>query len=146
MRVLLLASILFFTSCSPERRLANLLERHPELVKVDTVFRYDTIIVEARSVDTLFYYNQTDTVIVKDGGATVTYYYNVKDSTVYLKGSCDTIRIIREVPTEIHSVEAKPQTWYQRLWAKTKDLLIILMLGALIVLFLLQKKKPIASL
>lgn len=128
-------------SCTPQQRLAHLLARHPELVRTDTVFRHDTVVVKARSVDTVFYYKQTDTIIKKEGGAVIKYYYNVKDSTVFLQGKCDTIRIIREIPIQVTQVEAKPLSWMERAWVKIKDFLIVLLLGAILVLIYLQRKK-----
>lgn len=132
MRYLLL--IFALASCSPEARLSRLLKNHPELIKRDTVFKNDTIVVAARAVDTVIHYIQRDTVIVKENGATIKYYFNTKDSTVYLRGECDTIKIIREVPVVVNSVQAKPLGW----WDRVKDYVIALCLGAILALFILQ--------
>lgn len=128
-------------ACSPQVRLANLIKRHPELAKTDTIFKTDTITILPSKADTVIFYKQTDTVIVKENGVIVKYFYNTKDSTVYLKGERDTIRIIREVPVIVNTFESKPISWYERLWLQTKDFLIVILLGAIIVLFLLQNKK-----
>ncbi len=137
----LILIIVCLSSCSAERRLANLLAKHPELVKVDTVYAIDTIVIEAKSVDSMFFYNQTDTVIIQEGGVIIKYFYNTKDSTVYLKGTCDTITIIKRYPVEVLSVEVKPETWGEKAWRITKDIALMLILGALLMLIFMFRRK-----
>lgn len=130
----------FFASCSPERRLANLLKKHPQLVKTDTVFRHDTIIIPGSTVDTTFIHHITkDTIIIRENNTTVKYFNDGK--TVYLQGKTDTTTIIKEVPVVIHSVEAKPESRGEMFWRKAKDIFTLLLLGAIIVLIILQKNK-----
>lgn len=129
---------LFLASCSPQARLSNLLKRHPELVKTNTVYRKDTIIVHGATTDTVFRTQVTkDTVIIRENNLTVKYYNDGK--TIYLKGKCDTVRIIREVPYQVNTIEATPETFWEKAWRKTKDFLIILMLGAILILVIFKK-------
>lgn len=129
---LLTLIIIGASSCTCEQRLAHVVKNCPGLVKRDTVMRVDTIVVEARSVDTVFHYLQKDTVIVKENGATIKYYYNTKDSTVYLRGECDTVRIIREVPVQVNSLEVKPKTF----WDTLKDIFLYVLAGAFLSLLI----------
>lgn len=131
--------VIVLSSCSPEKRLASLLKRHPELVRVDTIFRHDTILVNGSSTDTIFKTQVTkDTIIIRENNLTVKYYNDGKHT--YIKGVCDTIRIIREIPIQVNQVEAKPIGWWERAWQGTKDFLIVLLLGAILVLIYLQRK------
>jgi len=131
--------LILFASCTPQQKLQRLLKKHPELQKKDTTWTRDTVYINSRSVDTVFYYKQTDTIIKKENGAIIKYYYNTKDSTVYLRGECDTIRIIREVPTAINTVELKERNsfwdWFVR------GLLIFISGGLFFVIFLFIKTK-----
>lgn len=134
-------SLVLACSCSPEARLASLLKNHPELAKRDTLTRIDTITILPGVADTIIHYKQTDTVIVKENGVTVKYFYNTKDSTVYIKGERDTIRIIREVPVQVNTFEAKPETRWERIVRGFKDFIIPLLLGAVVILLILQYRK-----
>lgn len=139
---LLALIIISASSCTCEQQLAHVVKKCPDLVGRDTVMRVDTIVVEMRSVDTIFHYLQKDTVIIKENGATIKYYYNTRDSTVYLRGECDTVRIIREVPVQVNSLEVKPRSW----WDIIKDYVIFTLLGALLILLIVVirtiKKAP----
>ncbi len=132
---------LFLASCSPQARLANLIKRHPELATRDTITRVDTITILPGAADTLIYYKQTDTVIVKENGVTVKYFYNTKDSTVYIHGERDTILIVREVPVQVNTFETKPETRWERIVRGFKDFIIPLLLGAVVILLILQYRK-----
>lgn len=72
----LLLGIIFF-SCTPQSRLNRLLSNHPELIKHDTVFKKDTIIVNSSSVDTVFKNQITkDTIVIRENNLTVKYFNN----------------------------------------------------------------------
>lgn len=138
--IALLVSVFLF-ACSPSARLARLIKHHPELAQRDTVFRSDTLIIPPAAADTLIYYKQTDTVIVKENGVTVKYFYNTKDSTVYIKGERDTLKIIQQVPILVNNFTVKPETGWERAYRIGKDILLCATFGALVVLFLLLRKK-----
>lgn len=113
----LLSVILICTlfSCSPEKRLARLIEKHPELVKRDTIWRSDTIRTQLVTKDTVF--NNAiirDTVIVHKDNMTIKYVNNGK--TIYLKGTCDPITIIKKEPVYVNTVspikEVHVIRWY----------------------------------
>lgn len=100
----LLLICLSLCSCSPEKRLARLIRHNPQLVKTDTIFRKDTMIINGVAHDTIFKTRITkDTIIIKDKQLTIKYYND--GTTTYLKGVCDTVRIIKEVPVIVNSVK-----------------------------------------
>lgn len=100
--ILILISISLF-SCSPEKRLARLIDNHPELIKHDTIMRMDTTIIPGIAHDTIFKSTITrDTMVIKDHQLTIRYYNDGK--TTYLKGVCDTVWAIKEVPVAVNSI------------------------------------------
>jgi hypothetical protein len=122
-------------SCSPEKKLQRLIRKHPELIKTDTVWRTDTVIVKEVFKDSVFkLFESHDTVTIIKDRLTIKHFYNKHDSTVYLSGKCDTDTIIKEVPVVVNSVTAeidyieKYKTW------------LMLLLAVLIVILLLRKK------
>lgn len=114
---LLLVMMMAAFSCSPEKRLARLLRKNPGLIKVDTIWKKDSIIIRERRVDTLFYYKQYDTIIKEQNGAVIKYYYNSSDSTVYLEGKCKGDTIYKYYPVQINSVVS---TKNLTMWEKFK--------------------------
>jgi len=101
--LLAVCTICVLVGCSPQKRLTRLVERHPELVQKDTVWIADTIVTIRAENDTVIVNSITrDTIIIKDRQLTIRY-YNTGDS-IYIKGECDTIKIIREIPVEVHTV------------------------------------------
>ena len=66
--LLLLISLLLCAACSPSKRLARLLERHPELKKPDTVVVQDTVAVPGENADTSVPVARIpDTLVVEKG-------------------------------------------------------------------------------
>lgn len=136
--LLALLCVLAASSCSPPKRLARLIKKHPGLVKIDTLRYQDTLIVRERRVDTIFYYNQHDTVIKEMNGVTLKYYFNSKDSTVFLEGKTKHDTIIREIRIPYQTVQPvlSPLTFAQKIkififdWLPLVALLIVLFFWA----------------
>ena len=105
---LVLAFVLFLASCSCEYHLKKAKAKCSLDQLTDTIWKKDSVFVDRVKKDTAFYYNQTDTVIIKEGRLTMKYFY--RDSTVFLSGTCDTIKIIKEVPVIVNKTELK-DTW-----------------------------------
>ncbi len=98
------------TSCSPEKRLKRLLEKHPELVKTDTTYSSDTTFVTLIKADTVVkWYYLNDTIRLTNDKLTVKTYFNHRDTTVYVYGKCDADTIIKEIPLIVQTV--KPRHW-----------------------------------
>lgn len=138
MKHLLIFLIPCFLSCTPQQRLARLLKKHPELIAVDTVYKKDTIIVNRVYKDTVFFNTITkDTVVIKDRQLTIKY-FNTGDS-IYIKGECDTIKIIREVPVIVNKAEyvESPTKWYDWVF---RFLCVFLAGGLFWIFFILARK------
>lgn len=118
MRFAALFLLLSLFSCDPAKRISRIVKRHPELVKVDTVWKSDTIYTKSVEKDTSFYYNSPDTVYMNQGKLHVKYYFN-HDSTVYLSGKCDPDTIIKYYPVQVNSVavaKALTRTERVKIW------------------------------
>lgn len=112
--ILLLIPVLF--ACSPQKRLNRLIKNNPELVKSDTILVKDTLIVDGTSKDTIFQSVVTrDTVTIVRDQLTLKYYSDGK--TVYLKGTCDTVKIIREIPVTVRTVSPIREVTVYPFWA-----------------------------
>ena len=88
-------------SCTPQKRLQRLIEKHPELVQADTIFIIDTLISPAIQADTAIIFTGTrDTLIVEREKLRVEVIRHT--DTLYLNGRVapDTIVNSREVVHE----------------------------------------------
>lgn len=129
MRILFLLTIpLFLISCSPEKRLARLVKSHPHLVSRDTIFRQDTTIIAEVWRDTVFTHTiSKDTLVIREKHLEIKYYNDGKN--VYLKGKCDTVFVVKEIPVVVNSVnpvtEVNKLTWWQKALMLTGVLALI---------------------
>jgi len=131
--------VLLLASCTPQKRLARLVKKHPELIRVDTVTVTDTFIVitPRTQIDTFYSIKQLiDTVVVSKDNLTVKTY--LKNDTIYLDAKCDTIVIekIREVKVPVQKIEVKEIPFWESKWFR---FLFILIFVVLILRFLLSK-------
>jgi hypothetical protein len=98
---LLVTSAMLVISCSPQRRLEKLLERHPELTSKDTLMVRDTLITPGVTADTsLLLAHLPDTVIIQKEKLRMEL-VRLHD-TLFVSGNCMSDTIIRtlEVPVE----------------------------------------------
>ena len=138
MKYLLIALLLF--SCTPQKRLARLVKKHPELIRVDTVTVTDTftVITPRTQIDTFYSIKQLiDTVrLEKENLRVLTY---LKNDTIYLDAKCDTIVIekVRTVKVPTKTVEVKDEGFWQSRWFR---FLFIVIFVALLIRYLLSKQ------
>lgn len=102
--VVFLWIVFCLVSCDPHKRLANLLEKNPELTKDTSLIDYDTTVFYVPSVrkDSVVHINSFmhDTIYLKQDRLSVkTYVYN---DSVYIEGECD------EIIDTVFSVERIP--------------------------------------
>ena len=109
----LFAIIVLFAlnSCSCDYHIKRAKLKCGYTTKSDTVWRKDTTYIHEVTKDTVFNYFQRDTVVVREGRLTMKYFYNTHDSTVYLSGKCDTVFIVKNVPTVVNTTEIKESVW-----------------------------------
>lgn len=119
-------------SCSPKARFTRLIEKHPELLTVDSVTIRDTIrvVVPEVKVDTVVKVNDLlDTVFIEKEQLKVKVW--MKGDQVFIEGKCDTVyvdKIIeRRVPVKYYE---KTPAWKRLL----NNLLPILIIFAIVYL------------
>lgn len=125
MKAILFISLIIIVSCSPQKRLNRLIDKHPSLVESDTVFIKDTIITKEVKSDTAFFY-LIDSIIVTNEKLEIKYIKN--NDTIYLSGKCksDTIYYTNEVLVEkVVYKEAKKKVSF---WNKIELILALLIL------------------
>jgi len=93
--------VLFLFSCSPEKRLARMIKKYPQLITKDTLYYKDTIYIKGSQVDSVFLFNG-DTVVIRDSAMIIKYYYNTLTRENYIKGEviADTIYREKKIPYE----------------------------------------------
>ncbi len=91
--------LLILVSCTPQKRLQRLLNHHPELIQIDTIFYKDTILINEVKLDTIFE-NNFDTIFFEKENIKIQLIK--KDSLIYLsaKKITDTIFINKSFPVE----------------------------------------------
>lgn len=105
-------------SCDPHKRLANLLEKNPELIKDTSLIDYDTTVFHVPAVrkDSVVHISSFmhDTIYLKQDRLSVkTYVYN---DSVYIEGECDeiidTVFSVERIPyKQILYPEEKTEWW-----------------------------------
>lgn len=132
--------ILLLASCTPQKRLARLVKKNPELIRVDTVTVTDTftVITPRTHIDTFYSIKQLiDTVrLEKDNLRVITY---LKNDTIYLDAECDTLVIekIRTVKVPTKTIEVKKEYFWNSRWFR---FLFIVIFVALLIRYLLSKQ------
>lgn len=117
--------IAVLNSCTCDYHLRKAKSKCGYSLKTDTIYRNDTTFVNRVQKDKVFNFYSRDTVVVKEGRLTMKYFYNTHDSTVYLKGQCDTIRIIKEIPVQVNTTEIKESYLSYFKWAALILVLVI---------------------
>ena len=100
-QILLITTIVFLCSCSPQRRLERLIAHHPELCITDTLCIRDSVILPAVTADTAVSFSGlVDPVIIKKERLEIEV-QKVHD-TLYIRGKCkaDTMYKTLRVPVE----------------------------------------------
>ena len=116
MRSLLIFLLLISVyACSPQKRLNRLERKHPELFRVDTLWKYDTIKIESTMFDTVLLAGATqDTIIIRDSLMTIRYFNDGKH--VYIQGETKTIENIIKYPVSVKAAvireEIKVIPWW----------------------------------
>jgi len=109
MKNLLILLLLISAACSPQKRLNRLERNHPELFRVDTIFKVDTFKVEGVRLDTVFKNEITlDTVTIVKDNVIIKYFNDGK--TVYLAGETKTVEKIVKYPIQVKAAVIRETT------------------------------------
>jgi len=109
-----------------ERKLARLLDKHPELIKTDTVFHVDTFITESRAIDTVFSAS-VDTLTVYRDNVRIRY-ERLAGDTIMLSAECLPDTIIRHIPVKVQTIVDKGKTGVPWWWWAIGVLILIILI------------------
>lgn len=116
MRYILIA--LLIASCSPQARFTRLIEKHPELLTVDTLVVRDTITLYVPEVhtDTVVTIKELiDTITITKDRVTVKAWYVPKEKKVYIQGKCDPIYVTKIVERKVPVKYYEKYPWWKKL-------------------------------
>jgi len=104
MKTIYLLLILALTSCSADKRLQRLVNKHPELIRKDTVTVSIPVYVVGISKDTIFNLS-VDTMFLDTGRLHVEVHIDTVTRKVFVSGRCDPDTVTVTVDKIINSVE-----------------------------------------
>jgi hypothetical protein len=108
--------LLLFASCSPQKRLNRLLDKHPQLTAKDTVMINDTIITEHISHDTLLNWATLyDTAYIEKERLRIKIVRH--NDSIYIKGECLSDTIYRQHKVYVDKIiykKNKKDGWINR--------------------------------
>jgi hypothetical protein len=141
MRTALLLLVVVLTSCSAERRLQRLLDKHPELSRVDTLVVHDTIVLPG---DTLFKFiplRTRDTIRVENERQVIEVVRvptgsicDTAEIKLHLMGVIKPDTVYREVQVPIDRIVPCPDEMVSEWW-RTVAVTLFLVLLSLIMLY-----------
>jgi hypothetical protein len=98
----LIPLVFLIVACSPKDRFTRLIEKHPELLTVDSVTIHDTIrvVVPEVKVDTVVKVNDLlDTIFLEKEQLKVKVW--MKGDQVFIEGKCDTVYVDKIIERKI---------------------------------------------
>jgi hypothetical protein len=114
----LLILIVVMASCSPIKRFNRLVDKHPYLLTIDTVYVHDTVSVIVPEVkhDTAFIETELhDTVFIEKERLKIKLWE--KHDTIYVEGECEGDTIVKtiEIPVPVKYYETS-KWWHKIPW------------------------------
>lgn len=111
--------IVVMFSCSPQKKLQRLVNKHPELMQKDTMFVeiHDTIYIESTSFDTVTQFFHSDTItVINSERLTLKYFYDTITKNIYhdVLIKKDTIFYEREISVPVEKIVIQELTWWQK--------------------------------
>jgi len=138
----ILVQIVFISlilGCSPQKRLNNLVKKHPELIQKDTLdlLVRDTVVIQEQSFDTTTQIIYHDSVTVINNERVILKYFHdtiTRELHHYLECKGDTIYKEKIVKVPVDKVIVKELSW----WEKYKEFIYI---GLVLIMVLIILKK-----
>ena len=140
MKYSLIALLILISACSPKTRFTRLIEKHPELLTMDTLVIRDTITLYVPEVhtDTVVTIKElTDTITITKDRVTVKAWYVPKEKKVYIQGKCDPVYVTKIVERKV------PVKYYEKypFWKKLLNNLLAIFIIFVIVYTLYKLSK-----
>jgi len=124
--LLIILTALTMIACSPKARFTRLIEKHPELLTVDSVTIHDTIrvVVPEVKVDTVVKVNDLlDTIFLEKEQLKVKVW--MKGDQVFIEGKCDTVYVDKIIERKIPVKYYEKTPWWKKLLNNLLPILII---------------------
>jgi len=139
---IIILALFLFTSCSPQKRLARLANKHPELVQsVKDTVRIDTFIVHQRSIERFTIPVSFDTLSIKGVGYKLNFYKSMDSISFDVQSNVDTVYIEIEKPLEYSNIELKPIVKKESEFISNTKLIIGMILGILFLILIIKLTK-----
>lgn len=124
--------IILLISCTPQKRLNRLIEKHPTLVQLDTIIIRDTVIVESYAHDTttIFQFHDSTTVINNEK-VILKYFYDTLTREIHHEYICLGDTIIQEKIVQVEKVVYKELSWWEQY-----QTLVYILLGLFVALII----------
>ena len=108
-----LCCFLFLTACSPQRRLARLVKKHPELLTKDTLSFRDTVVIPGVEMDTAVLLSALkDTVtLIRDSVITRVW---LRNDSVFIETLVKPDTVIRVLKVPYEKILIKNPTFWQQ--------------------------------
>jgi hypothetical protein len=122
----LIPLVFLIVACSPKDRFTRLIEKHPELLTVDSVTIHDTIrvVVPEVKVDTVVKVNDLlDTIFLEKEQLKVKVW--MKGDQVFIEGKCDTVYVDKIIERKIPIKYYEKTPWWKKLLNNTLPFFII---------------------
>jgi len=122
----LIPLVFLIVACSPKDRFTRLIEKHPELLTVDSVTIHDTIrvVVPEVKVDTVVKVNDLlDTIFLEKEQLKVKVW--MKGDQVFIEGKCDTVYVDKIIERKIPVKYYEKTPWWKKLLNNTLPFFII---------------------
>lgn len=133
---LFIVLVLLFAACSPQKKLARIMHKHPYLFTNTTQTLVDTFILSSFSHDTIWHHTkQKDTLYLKTERFTQTIIRNGDDIQSKTDIPTDTFYKELKVPVFVPNTEKTPTFWQKKISQYIGYILIFLGIVLLIKLF-----------
>jgi hypothetical protein len=104
--------IVVLTSCTPQKRLQRLLEKHPELTVNDTIFIRDTIIIPSYRTDTTtLLVHHTTTEVINNERVRLVYRYDTLTNEIHHEVECKEVATVYERAIPIERIVNTNDVW-----------------------------------
>ena len=111
--IILLVLIVF--SCTPQKRLHRLINKHPGLMQLDTIVIRDTIVIEDYTHDTTTILQFHDsTTVVNNEKVILKYFYDTLTREIHHEYTCLGDTIIQEKIVPYEKIVIQELTWWQK--------------------------------
>ncbi len=123
----------------PQKRLARLVKKHPELAEDSTISKVQyNINLKGFKRDSTFT-PKGDTIIIRENNSTAKYYYNTVTKEGYLSLEAKDTTLKGEIEAKIPQIQVHNPTWAQEIEGILTSPIFMMVFLILLVLFILNK-------